>query len=316
MYSIISLLPLLSLTVATITLSPFLIPQMSIEGPGPEGAHGISTPNNVTISFSILDPNTPPTANTNCSATYLPADFPQAYLSCDNHTGVAFKFDAPYDFEHFTLHVRHTHKNTSSDSGFLTTSYGSVQNIGNSSSPEGPGNYLTCIQDDHLNNPGICCHITNGSSPIPLPITTSLSFSPFELQQFSTFYPAMGSNKDFNSIISFSIIDPNHTGEFSNGGADCLLVYSSIASPPSTWTNCTGGLGLFQARVPDQPVLSVGVFEMEVRHSYEDSASSDNVTTSGTAAIVGKTLNCNTAADRSVSCSGPGPVFANITLVS
>jgi len=231
---------------------------MNIQGPGPTGIPGGGiAPANVTISFTLLDPHT--AANTTCSATYLPANYPQAYIPCADPS-VAFKFEAPYNFATFTLDVRHTYLNSSST--LETSSYGGVYVVGNGPAGE-PGDYLTCVEGAPFD--GVRCHIT-ASSPILIPVTTSLSFRPLQLAPVSTYSPALGSTTDLTDSVTFSVADPNTIGSPSFE-ADCAVSWSSIASPPFGWVDCTGGSG-FAVLIPDNTFMDVANFEFQVRHEY------------------------------------------------
>ena len=238
-------------------LSDFEIPTMNIQGPGPTGIPGGGTaPANVTISFTLLDPNT--SANTTCSATYLPANYPQVYIPCAD-PAVAFKFETPYSFGQFTLDIRHTYINDSSS--LEASSYGGAFIVGDA--PGQPGDYLTCVGGAPFD--GIRCHITE-SSPIPVPITTSLSFKPFQLAPIKTYRPALGSTTDLTDYVSFTVADPNTMGSDSFV-ADCSIGWSSIASPPLQWENCTGSAG-FAVLIVDNTFMDVENFQVKVRHEY------------------------------------------------
>jgi hypothetical protein len=134
---------------------------MNIQGPGPTGIPGGGTaPANVTISFTLLDPNT--NANTTCGATYLPANYPRAYLPCAD-SSLAFKFEAPYySFGNFTLDVRHCYATEN------VATYGSV--FVTDDDPGKPGNYLSCLGGAPFD--GIRCSIggpIGAAGPIPVP---------------------------------------------------------------------------------------------------------------------------------------------------
>ena len=252
------LLALLPFSLAS-TLSPFLIPTMNIQGHGPTGIPGGGTaPANVTISFVLQDPNT--NSNTTCGATYLPSNYPQTYVPCAD-PAVAFKFEGTYGFAGFTLDVRHSYLNSSSD--LATSSYGSVYIVGNGATGQS-GNYLSCLGGAPFD--GIRCHITNPSSPISVPIASTLSFKPLQLAPMSTFSPPLGSHTQLTSNVSFAVADPNTLGSVSFS-AECVISWSAIASPPGEWTDCAGDKG-FAVLIPGNTFLSVGNFEVEVRHGY------------------------------------------------
>ena len=253
MRSYLTFMPLLPMALAA---SSFEIPTMNIQGPGPTGIPGGGTaPANVTISFTLEDPNTG--TNTTCSATYLPADYPQSYIPCADPS-VAFKFEPPYNFATFTLDVRHTYVSDQLE----TSAYGGIYIVGNGT-PGQPDNYLTCVEGAPFD--GIRCHIS-GSAPISVPITSTLTFKPMQLAPVSTYSPPLAGNNGLQDNVSISVADANTQGTASFS-AECVLGWSSIASPPGVWEDCTGDKG-FSVLIPDNTFLSVGNFEVQIRHVY------------------------------------------------
>ncbi len=126
-----------------------------------------------------------------------------------------------------------------------------------------PADYLSCVEGAPFD--GVRCHIS-GSAPIPIPITTSLSFKPLQLAPMSTYSPALGSTTDLTDSVSFTVADPNTMGSASFV-AECAVGWSSIASPPIGWVNCTGDNG-FAVLIPDNTFMDVASFAFQVRHEY------------------------------------------------
>lgn len=65
--------------------------------------------------------------------------------------------------------------------------------------------------------------------------------------------------------VTFSVADPNTIGSPSFE-ADCAVSWSSIASPPNDWLNCSDSA--FAVLIPDNTFMSVESFEFQVRHEY------------------------------------------------
>ena len=250
-----SYLAFMALLTVALAVSPFQIPTMNIQGPGPTGIPGGGTaPANVTISFTLQDPNTG--TNTTCGATYLPENYPQTYTLCADPS-MAFKFESPYNFSTFTLDVRHTYVSNDLE----TSTYGGVYIVGNGT-PGQPDNYLTCYGGAPFD--GIRCHIIN-PAPISIPITSILSFKAMQLAPISTYSPPLLGNNGLQDNVSISVADPNTVGSASFS-ADCVLSWSSIASPPGVWEDCSGDG--FAVLIPDNTFLDVSNFEVQIRHEY------------------------------------------------
>ena len=82
----------------------------------------------------------------------------------------------------------------------------------------------------------------------------------------SSYSPPLGSHTQLTSNVSFAVADPNTSGSESFS-AQCAVSWSAIASPPAEWTDCAGDKG-FAMLIPGNTFMSVGNFQVKVRHGY------------------------------------------------